>query len=333
MSTLTTMHPEIAAEFTEGIFVVRKSRRTFSAIALDQAHEQNNATVKGEAGAIGLTQNPDALRRWMVSGPEMVRMASEFEDTIHHRKATLETSRHHEQTNSCQSTFAKHVSSMVDAIDELGNPFLEETKDLLRLGTRDIVELTVVESLQKEEKLGHEQYETFIAERLSSQATTLSETIKKNKLKLFSESPSRTGSTSDLQLSSLRNDCALFSKLFIACQTQKGDLDEFFRHENQAWPPALSQNGGLREGSKSDLLECLESHSGSRKDGPVTEVVILDGAAMVNYLKPKSSKTFDEYAKTVVNPSIQNCLRKASREDIIWDSYQDGSLKMQCRQK
>ena len=183
----------------------------------------------------------------MVSGPEMVRMASEFEDTIHHRKATLETSRHHEQTNSCQSTFAKHVSSMVDAIDELGNPFLEETKDLLRLGTRDIVEPTVVESLQKAEKLGHEQYETFVAKRLSSQATTLSETIKKNKLKLFSESPSRTGSTSDLQLSSLRNDCALFSKLFIAWQTRKGDLDEFFRHENQACPPALSRMEGYEK--------------------------------------------------------------------------------------
>ena len=52
MSTLNTMHPEIAAEFTEGNFVVRKSRRTFSAIALDQAHEQNNAAVKCEAGAI-----------------------------------------------------------------------------------------------------------------------------------------------------------------------------------------------------------------------------------------------------------------------------------------
>ena len=222
---------------------------------------------------------------------------------------------------------------MVDAIDELGNPFLEETKDLLRLGTRDIVEPTVVESLQKAEKLGHEQYETFVAKWLSSQATTLSETIKKNKLKLFSQSASRTGSTSDLQLSSLRNDCALFSKLFIACQTRKGDLGEYFKHENQACPPALSQNGRLREGSKSDLLEYLESHGGSRKDGPVTEVVILDGAAMVNCLKPKSSKTFDEYAKTVVNPYVQNCLRKASRVDIIWDSYQDGSLKMQCRQK
>lgn len=49
--------PEVAKEFSEGNFVVRKSARPFSAIAIDQAHEQNNALVKGDGGAVGLTQN------------------------------------------------------------------------------------------------------------------------------------------------------------------------------------------------------------------------------------------------------------------------------------
>ena len=46
----------------------------FSAIPLDQAHEQNNAYVKGDGGAIGLTDNATALRRWMVAGPEVTRL-------------------------------------------------------------------------------------------------------------------------------------------------------------------------------------------------------------------------------------------------------------------
>ena len=33
------------------------------------AHEQVNAGVKGEGGAVCLTENPAALRRWMVAGP------------------------------------------------------------------------------------------------------------------------------------------------------------------------------------------------------------------------------------------------------------------------
>ena len=38
--------------------------KVFSGIAIDQAHEQNNASVKGDGGAVGLTENLAALRRW-----------------------------------------------------------------------------------------------------------------------------------------------------------------------------------------------------------------------------------------------------------------------------
>ncbi len=60
--------------------MVHKTRNKFSAMALDQCHEQNNAMVKGSGGAIGLTGNPGALRRWMVVGPEIARITAEFED-------------------------------------------------------------------------------------------------------------------------------------------------------------------------------------------------------------------------------------------------------------
>jgi len=36
-------------------FVVKKSKHAFSAIAIDQAHLQNNACIKGEGRAVGLT--------------------------------------------------------------------------------------------------------------------------------------------------------------------------------------------------------------------------------------------------------------------------------------
>jgi hypothetical protein len=40
-------HPDVAKEFKRGNFVVHKSERSFSGIAIDQAHEQNNAVIKG----------------------------------------------------------------------------------------------------------------------------------------------------------------------------------------------------------------------------------------------------------------------------------------------
>lgn len=71
MLTLESRHPEVAHEFMKDNFVVHKTKHEFSALALDQAHEQANALIKGDGGAIRLTENPSALRRWMVPGPEV----------------------------------------------------------------------------------------------------------------------------------------------------------------------------------------------------------------------------------------------------------------------
>lgn len=59
-------------------FFDRKTERRFSSIAIDEAHEQNNAIVKGDGGAIGPTENPTTLRRWMIVGPEISRLVDEF---------------------------------------------------------------------------------------------------------------------------------------------------------------------------------------------------------------------------------------------------------------
>ena len=50
---------------------MHKTNRKFSAIALDHAHEQVNAIVKDQGGAVCLTEDPGAVRRWMVVGPEL----------------------------------------------------------------------------------------------------------------------------------------------------------------------------------------------------------------------------------------------------------------------
>lgn len=333
MANLHRAHPVIAFEFNNGNFTVRKTGRVFSAMAIDQAHEQNNCAVKSDGGAIGLTQSPDALRRWMVAGPEVVRMISEFEGSI--LKGATSSQRHHEQTRSSQALFVQHVQSLVEVVEEMGNPFLEGTQDLLRLDTRDVMDPAVVSSVCSAEKKGVEQYQTFVAERLQGQSTLISEPIKKNKLLLFSRPPAKKSSAS-LKVSSLKNDVSHFSRLYIACQSRDGNLDEFFRHENQACPPSLSQHGKLRLGTKADLLPCLENLIEQTDSLPLSlhpDVIILDGAAVVNFLKPRVSSTFDDYAHKVFLPYVISQLNRANRVDIVWDRYFNNSLKSQTRSK
>ena len=51
----------------------------FSAMPIDQCHEQNTETAKGTGGAVGLTENPSTFRKWMTAGPEQARFLKEFE--------------------------------------------------------------------------------------------------------------------------------------------------------------------------------------------------------------------------------------------------------------
>ena len=64
---------------------------------------------------MGLTENPAALRRWMVAGPELSRMVEEFEGNI----SSAEDHHHHEQKHGFQSAFAKDVKSLISSFEEM----------------------------------------------------------------------------------------------------------------------------------------------------------------------------------------------------------------------
>ncbi len=210
-------------------------------MALDQCHEQNNAMVKGSGGAIGLTGNAGALRCWMVAGPEIARIITEFEEQGLHSQYDAGNSgnHHHDQKPSVQSVFLKDIGALVTVLEEMGNPFLEHSQDLLVIDIREIMDTQVAETVKRIETLGKEQYTNFVTERLEKCTTPVTQTIPKNNLPLFSRPPIKSTSKQNDQHAALKSDCGLFSRLYISCQTRDGDMDNFFPHENQAAPPAL----------------------------------------------------------------------------------------------
>ena len=123
---------------------------------LDQAHEQNNACVKGDGGAVGLTDNPSALRHWMVTGREVARVIMEFEVANMHPNASEKTC-HHEETPSAQKGFDKDIQSLVAVTEELGNQVEEDSPDLLVLDIRDIADPAVIETAHTVKQIGQEQ--------------------------------------------------------------------------------------------------------------------------------------------------------------------------------
>ena len=117
MYRLNNVAPDVDSQFKQGRFVVNKTSKNFSSIPIDHAHEQNNALVKGEGGAVGLTENPSALRRWMVSGPEMARIINEFETSIATGSTqSKQSAKHHEDTRSYSVYFIEMLQHLPEQL-------------------------------------------------------------------------------------------------------------------------------------------------------------------------------------------------------------------------
>ena len=101
----------------------------------------------------------------------------------------------------------------------------------------------------------------------------------------------------------------MFSSLYIACQNRDGDLGDFFKYENQPWPPFLAQAGNLCVGQKAELIKYLEPLD---KTQPSTlDVIILDGAVIIQMLLKGTAHTFTEYVQVVYFPYIVKQLSTA----------------------
>ena len=327
MMALKRKHPSVFAEFSQGKFVVQKSQHYFSMIALDHNHEQENEAIKGDGGAVGLTENPAALRRWMVAGPEIARVVKEFESTYVEQKPN--DVHHHEQVPAVQKAFAKDVQALLEVIEEMGNPFTEDSADLIVLDSKEIMSECVVEAVKKAKEMGECQFETYVEERLDKCSKPITDTISRNKLPLFGASEKKTVKN-QTQIAALKSDCNLFARLYIACQAREGNLEKFFKHENHAVPPSLSTAGKLRGGQKSELVHCLEVDT--IFSCPNVDVKIIDAAVVVNMLPPGISKYFKDYATYVFVPYIIKQAQYTKRVDLVWDRYLPTSLKQGTRE-
>lgn len=117
-------------------------------------------------GAVGLMQNQDSLCIWTIAGPQLSRVIDEFENAMEFSSKGVSENRHHEQAKSVQLKFKRHVNALVDVIEEMGNPFTEDSNNLLKLDSRELTDQAVVDAVRVAERIGQEQYKLFVAERM-----------------------------------------------------------------------------------------------------------------------------------------------------------------------
>ena len=163
-------------------WVLSKTNNKFSAIPVDQAHEQENAYIKGSGGCIGLTENPVAFRRWMLSGPELARLQKQFEEQYmsdadpEHPK----NFKNHEQGLAALKTFQWQVNSLFDTFIKTSNPFLDNFSELTTLDNRNCVENSVTAALHYLEDTGTTQYHDFVKKVIEDHSVSIKATTAKS---------------------------------------------------------------------------------------------------------------------------------------------------------
>ncbi|KAK0039757.1 hypothetical protein Bpfe_030812 [Biomphalaria pfeifferi] len=138
----------------------------------------------------------------------------------------------------------------MDVIQETGNPFLEKSAELVTLHDNNIVDAAVHKTLSNIHKTGVAQYNEFMQERLVNMTKPVSAPIRRNNFILIAGAKRKKRSAPQYRISSLKSDCYLFSRLYVACQTRNGGLTDFFSYENQSAPPSLSCDGRMRVSSR-----------------------------------------------------------------------------------
>lgn len=270
----------------------------------------------------------------MLSGPEVSRILQQFED--HYLNSVVEeVMQNHESGKSSQVTFHRQVNKLCDVIRGFGNPFLDNFNELVTLDSRDCAHPSVAETVRKIEEIGEQQYARYVKDVTVDRTKSIHAKIKKNNLPLFGKLPTKSSSSKqEKQISLLKGNVSLFAQLFVSIQSRESDMKEFFSHEVESFPPSLSEFGNLRlPNAKSDLLKCLKNNESHPEPQHQFDCKVLDGAVVVHCLPTAGISTFDDYADKVFIPHLQQQIKSSHRVDVVWDTYNQDSLKEATREK
>ena len=70
------------------------------------------------------------------------------------RRSAVSCHCHHKQKRPTQVAFARDVEALSAAMEDMGNPFTEESSDLFVLDTRNIVDAAEADTVQQIEQIG-----------------------------------------------------------------------------------------------------------------------------------------------------------------------------------
>ena len=107
---------------------------------------------------------------------------TEFEAGMLTRKNAV--LKHHDQSPSVQQRVFAHTKALVIAFQEAGNPFEDDSHEVVIIDTREVMPDNVARSIMGSHGEGKKQHANFVEHRLQSAAVAFHVPIKMNKINL-----------------------------------------------------------------------------------------------------------------------------------------------------
>ena len=158
----------------------------------------------------------------MVTGPWVAHLVGIFESSLKPLHNLHEFTTHHVQGWSNQANFGSHVQLMTIMTETVGIQFIDKDSQLYHFDTKEVIE---EQSAGIVKHIG-DQTRGSVPNRKNIWHHTLRETNQyltpsKNEFFIFNKHPVQQSLTTPKEVVPLKNDCTLFSFLYITCQTHK----------------------------------------------------------------------------------------------------------------
>jgi len=202
----------------------------------------------------------------------------------------------------------------------MGDPFEEDSQELVVLDTKEIAPPGAVDALRRAHKVGKVQFDNFVWDAWGNPSTEQSQNLRSAYLKT-----SGKGQTANEIPQEWRGSILLSVYRAPELGWESRQILPTWK-SNLTCPPALVDDGGIQLGVKSDLLACLEDFSQPKSEVPCNQLHCPRWSSHHPVAEAHYSKKLQRVCSIILSK-----LHQATRLDLVWDHHITDSLNGTAR--
>ena len=281
MNNLATTNPFVHQELMKGDFAVqRQDVHGFSRVACDMTIEQTaNRDSKTRGGMKGFTTSKGASNRWIVAHHERAAITRQCEEMAGKgQKVAIRK----DLTNSRMTKDKIDVQNIISTISNMINPFDNDPEvsagDLVHLSSGVIASPEVCSDLITAHKKGDDAFIAFSRERLQGEVD-LNETLKKQKLKTFSDASKPKTVVLKGKTVNIKSDRELLARLVVIGRVRNIDHRHMLSYCLGQFPLSLATCLVKTDKAKLQWRHYVSVGPGARNNlGPHKVMTYINGA-------------------------------------------------------